>query len=96
MRDSSSWPQPMATLTTPSRCSAFARSVRRSCAPCARTASSTPSLSDVGTAAAVAVPICLAGNTIGCIVAGVTANPERLAITSRLSDRLKGWLPRHR
>jgi diguanylate cyclase (GGDEF)-like protein len=47
-------------------------------------------LSDVGTAAAVAVPICLAGNTIGCIVAGVTVNPERLAITSRLSDRLKG------
>jgi diguanylate cyclase (GGDEF)-like protein len=47
-------------------------------------------VSDVGTAAAVAVPIRLAGNTIGCIVAGVTANPERLAITSRLSDRLKG------
>jgi diguanylate cyclase (GGDEF)-like protein len=47
-------------------------------------------VSDVGTAAAVAVPICLAGNTIGCIVAGVTTNPDRLAITSRLSDRLKG------
>jgi diguanylate cyclase (GGDEF)-like protein len=47
-------------------------------------------VSDVGTAAAVAVPISLAGNTIGCIVAGVTENPERLAITSRLSDRLKG------
>jgi diguanylate cyclase (GGDEF)-like protein len=47
-------------------------------------------VSDVGTAAAVAVPICLAGNTVGCIVAGVTVNPERLAITARLSDRLKG------
>ena len=38
-------------------------------------------VSEVGTAAAVAVPINLAGDTIGCLVAGVTAGPERLAIT---------------
>jgi diguanylate cyclase (GGDEF)-like protein len=47
-------------------------------------------VSEVGTAAAVAVPINLAGQTIGCIVAGVTTGPERLAITPRLTDRLKG------
>jgi diguanylate cyclase (GGDEF)-like protein len=46
-------------------------------------------VSEVGTAAAVAVPINLAGDTIGCLVAGVTAGPERLAITPRLTDRLK-------
>jgi uncharacterized protein YigA (DUF484 family) len=43
-------------------------------------------VSDVGTAAAVAVPICLAGKTIGCIVAGVTTD---CPIDSR------DWLPRH-
>ena len=32
----------------------------------------------------------MAGNTIGYIVASVTSNPERLAITPRLADRLKG------
>jgi diguanylate cyclase (GGDEF)-like protein len=46
-------------------------------------------VSEVGTAAAVAVPINLAGDTIGCLVAGVTAGPQRLAITPRLTDRLK-------
>ena len=46
-------------------------------------------VSEVGTATAVAVPINLAGDTIGCLVAGVTAGPERLAITPRLTDRLK-------
>ena len=44
----------------------------------------------VGTLAAVSAPISVAGNTIGYIVSSVTYNPERLAITPRLADRLKG------
>jgi diguanylate cyclase (GGDEF)-like protein len=47
-------------------------------------------VSEVGSAASVVVPVALAGQTIGCIVAGVTVGPERLAITPRLGDRLKG------
>jgi diguanylate cyclase (GGDEF)-like protein len=44
----------------------------------------------VGTVAAVSAPISVAGNTIGYIVSSVTSNPQRLAITPRLADRLKG------
>ena len=52
-------------------------------------------LSDVGTAAAVAVPICLAGNTIGCIVAGVTAIPNASPLRPACLIDSRGWLPRH-
>jgi diguanylate cyclase (GGDEF)-like protein len=41
-------------------------------------------------AASVSAPIVVAGETIGSIVASVTARPERLVVTSRLADRLKG------
>ena len=47
-------------------------------------------LSDVGSEATVSAPITSAGSTIGWIVAGVTADPERLAITPRLVVRLNG------
>jgi diguanylate cyclase (GGDEF)-like protein len=42
------------------------------------------------TAATVSAPITVAGNTNGFIVASVTTDPERLTITPRLADRLKG------
>ncbi len=48
------------------------------------------SYSEVGTIASVSTPITVAGETAGFIVAGVTADPERLTITPRLADRLKG------
>jgi diguanylate cyclase (GGDEF)-like protein len=43
-----------------------------------------------GTAATVSAPISVAGETVGFIVASVKTDPERLAITPRLADRLKG------
>jgi diguanylate cyclase (GGDEF)-like protein len=43
-----------------------------------------------GTVATVSAPISVAGETIGFIVASVTSDPERLAVTPRLADRLKG------
>jgi len=43
-----------------------------------------------GGLAVVSAPISLAGGTIGFIVASVTRDPDRLAITPRLADRLKG------
>jgi diguanylate cyclase (GGDEF)-like protein len=43
-----------------------------------------------GSVATVSAPIAVGGNTIGFIVASVTTDPERLAITPRLADRLKG------
>ena len=46
--------------------------------------------SEVGTVASVSAPITVAGETVGYIVAGVTSDAERLAITPRLADRLKG------
>jgi diguanylate cyclase (GGDEF)-like protein len=46
--------------------------------------------SDIGTAAAVSAPITVSGHTVGCIVAGVTSDPARLALTSHLAERLKG------
>ena len=46
--------------------------------------------SSVGSLAVVSAPIGVAGTTIGYIVSSVTSNPERLAITPRLADRLKG------
>jgi diguanylate cyclase (GGDEF)-like protein len=46
--------------------------------------------SDVGTEAGVSAPITVAGEAVGYIVAGVTSDPERLAITPRLADRLRG------
>jgi diguanylate cyclase (GGDEF)-like protein len=48
------------------------------------------SLSDVGTAASVSAPITSGWTLIGYIVAGVTTAPERLKITPRLAERLKG------
>ena len=48
---------------------------------------SSPSSSSLAT---VSAPITVAGNTNGFVVASVTHNPERLAITPRLADRLKG------
>jgi len=46
--------------------------------------------SEVGNVATVAAPITLGGQVIGCVVAGVTADPERLFVTDRLAERLKG------
>ena len=47
-------------------------------------------VSELGTVASVSAPIIVAGETIGAIVAGVTTRPERLRVTPRLSERLKG------
>jgi diguanylate cyclase (GGDEF)-like protein len=47
-------------------------------------------LSDFGTSATVAAPITSSGKLIGHIVAGVTSDPERLVVTDRLAERLKG------
>jgi diguanylate cyclase (GGDEF)-like protein len=47
-------------------------------------------VSEFGTVAAVAAPITSSGKVIGHIVAGVTTDPERLVVTSRLAERLKG------
>ncbi len=44
-------------------------------------------LNDVAT---VSAPIAIDGATIGYIVASVAANPERLSVTPRLAERLKG------
>ncbi len=41
-------------------------------------------------AASVSAPIVVAGKTIGSIVASVTSRPERLTVTPRLANRLKG------
>jgi diguanylate cyclase (GGDEF)-like protein len=41
-------------------------------------------------AASVSAPIVVAGQTIGSIVASVTTGPERLTVTPRLANRLKG------
>ncbi len=46
--------------------------------------------SKVGTVANLSAPITVAGQVIGYIVAAVTSRPERLAVTPRLADRLKG------
>jgi diguanylate cyclase (GGDEF)-like protein len=46
--------------------------------------------SESGSAASVSAPITVAGEAIGSILVGVTSDPERLAITPRLADRLKG------
>ena len=46
--------------------------------------------SEVGNVATVAAPITLGSQVIGCVVAGVTADPERLFVTDRLAERLKG------
>jgi diguanylate cyclase (GGDEF)-like protein len=47
-------------------------------------------VSEFGTTATVAAPITSSGNVIGHIVAGVTTDPERLVVTARLAERLKG------
>ena len=47
-------------------------------------------VSDFGTIASVAAPITSAGNVMGHIVAGVITDPQRLVITPRLAERLKG------
>lgn len=46
--------------------------------------------SSIDHAATVSAPIAVGGTTIGFIVASVATEPERLAITPRLADRLKG------
>ncbi len=48
------------------------------------------SVSEVGTIASVSAPITSGGVVIGYVVVGVTDRPERLTITPRLSERLKG------
>jgi diguanylate cyclase (GGDEF)-like protein len=48
------------------------------------------SFSRVDTITNVSAPITAGGETIGFIVVGVTSDPARLAVTSRLADRLKG------
>ncbi|MGD0313777.1 MAG: EAL domain-containing protein [Acidimicrobiales bacterium] len=47
-------------------------------------------LAESASAAFVSAPIVVAGETIGSIVASVTAEPERLTVTPRLAHRLKG------
>jgi diguanylate cyclase (GGDEF)-like protein len=47
-------------------------------------------VSEFGTMATVGAPITSAGQVIGSIVAGVTSDPERLVVTPRLAERLKG------
>jgi diguanylate cyclase (GGDEF)-like protein len=46
--------------------------------------------SSINHVATVSAPIAIDGATIGFIVASVASNPDRLAITPRLADRLKG------
>jgi hypothetical protein len=46
--------------------------------------------SESGAVASVSAPIFVVGEAVGSIGAGVTNDPERLAITPRLADRLKG------
>ena len=46
--------------------------------------------SEVGNVASVAAPITSSGKVIGHIVAGVTTEPQRLVVTPRLAERLKG------
>ena len=46
--------------------------------------------SGLGNVASVSAPIVVAGEQIGFIAASVTAKPERLTVTPRLADRLKG------
>jgi diguanylate cyclase (GGDEF)-like protein len=48
------------------------------------------SMSEFGTTATVAAPITSSGKVIGHVVAGVTTDPERLVVTARLAERLKG------
>ena len=45
---------------------------------------------DSSSIAFVSAPIVVSGETIGSIVASVTAQPERLVLTPRLAERLKG------
>jgi diguanylate cyclase (GGDEF)-like protein len=47
-------------------------------------------MSEFGTTATVMAPITSSGNVIGRIVVGVTTDPERLVVTPRLVERLKG------
>jgi len=47
-------------------------------------------VSEFGTTATVSAPITSSGKVIGHIVAGVTSDPERLVVTERLAERLKG------
>jgi diguanylate cyclase (GGDEF)-like protein len=46
--------------------------------------------SESGAVASVSAPITVAGEVIGSILAAVTSDPDRLAVTPRLADRLKG------
>ncbi len=46
--------------------------------------------SGLGNVASVSAPIVVAGEQIGFIAASVTTKPERLTVTPRLADRLKG------
>ncbi len=46
--------------------------------------------SDIGNVASIAAPVTSSGKVIGYIVACVTSEPERLVVTPRLAERLKG------
>jgi diguanylate cyclase (GGDEF)-like protein len=46
--------------------------------------------SDIGNVASIAAPITSSGKVIGHIVACVTTDPQRLVVTPRLAERLKG------
>ncbi|MGA2304862.1 MAG: EAL domain-containing protein [Acidimicrobiales bacterium] len=43
-----------------------------------------------GVVRTISAPIFVSGKIIGAVMAGVTADPDRLAITPRIADRLKG------
>jgi diguanylate cyclase (GGDEF)-like protein len=45
---------------------------------------------ETGTVRTISAPIKVAGKIIGAVMAGVMADPERLTITPRIVDRLKG------
>jgi diguanylate cyclase (GGDEF)-like protein len=45
---------------------------------------------ETGTVRTIAAPIIVAGKIIGAVMAGARENPERLAVTPRIVDRLKG------
>jgi diguanylate cyclase (GGDEF)-like protein len=47
-------------------------------------------MSEFGTVATVAASITSSGKVIGHVVAGVTTDPDRLVVTPRLAERLKG------
>ena len=45
---------------------------------------------ETGVIRTISAPIFVSGKIIGAVMAGVTADPERLTVTPRIADRLKG------